>query len=91
MRILFGFLIQVSGWALLAWALVAGLGFCAIFLVNFIGTKGAEGGQDVLMAAAATLLVTLIGLGVVKLGTLLGKSGREQDQGQADKQAKDTA
>lgn len=73
MRAVLGLLIKFSGWAFIVWALVTGLGFFAILMVNFVGTHGAESGGDILTVLGVTLVAALFGLGIAKLGSYLCK------------------
>lgn len=71
MRSLIGTVLRVLGWGLAAWSLVAGVGFIAILMINFVGTHGAESGRDILVVLAVATTGTLLGVGIAKLGRYL--------------------
>jgi len=67
---LIGILLLIIGWGFASWAAIAGLSFCTVMLIGFIGTAGREAGKDFV----EILMYTII---AVSTGYLVGKFGQQ--------------
>lgn len=76
MRALVGLILQLIGWGLAAWSLVAGLGFFAILMVNFVGTHGSESGRDIALVLTLGAAGTLLGLAISRFGRRLSRNSQ---------------
>ena len=74
MRLL-GLLLLLMGIALLVAGLAIGVPFSSIYLMGFVGTGGREAGRELAMFLPATLACCGIGIGLIKLGKTLRRSG----------------
>jgi hypothetical protein len=77
---LIGILLLVAGWGFAAWAALAGLAFCAIMLIGFIGTGGREGGGEFMGYFGYALIAVTAGYLVGKLGNILIKQANAKNK-----------
>jgi hypothetical protein len=68
MRKFIGLLLQILGWTLFGWTLMTGLLLSGAYLMGYIGTKGREAGQYLPYALGYTVIMPLLGYGIVRLG-----------------------
>lgn len=73
MKQLFGYLLAIGGGLLMAWVLVAGVGFSAILSVGCVGTKGREGCDQLGYVLGATAGGTLLGWLLYRWGRALAR------------------
>lgn len=77
MRKFIGLLLQILGWGFLGWTLMTGLLLSGAYLMGYIGTKGREAGQYLPYALGYTVLMPLLGYGIVRLGRrVAGRAAR---------------
>ena len=73
MRRILGILLQLVGWGAAAYCGLAGLAFCGVYLMGFIGTGGREGGGELLVMLGLTAACVGVGYGLARLGTYLAR------------------
>ncbi len=78
MKHLLGYVLAIGGGLFMAWVLVAGGGFTAVTTMGCIGTRGREGCDQAGWLLGATVVGTLVGWGVYRLGRGMVRSARRQ-------------
>lgn len=77
---LIGILLLVIDWGFASWAAIAGLSFCAIMFVGFIGTAGGEGGKDFVEILMYTIIAVSSGYLVGKFGQHLYQQAKQKEK-----------
>ncbi|MBC9071987.1 hypothetical protein IAI53_08430 [Thauera sp. CAU 1555] len=86
MRVFIGKSLMVVGWAALAWVVMAGGSFSAVFLMGFVGTGGREAGGELAVMLGLTLAGALVAYAVARFGRWLARSA-PAPSAQADEDA----
>lgn len=77
---LIGILLLLIGWGFASWAAIAGLSFCAVMLVGFIGTAGREAGKDFIEILMYTIIAVSSGYLVGKFGQHLYQQAKQKEK-----------
>lgn len=80
MKKLTGIILLLVGWGFASWAAIAGLSFCTIMLVGFIGTAGREGGKDFVEILMYTIIAVSSGYLVGKFGQHLYRQAKQKEK-----------
>lgn len=75
-----GILLLLLGWGFASWAAIAGLSFCTIMLIGFIGTAAREAGKDFVEILMYTIIAVSSVYLVGKFGQHLYQQAKQQEK-----------